>query len=365
MEKTCPDAIAGAQSIMSGMPSLNIGDIQGPGVDTVNQGLEAIANTGIMLNHDFSPNITTGGAGTLSGSRVEGSFSYGSLDTIACPERPDIEGLGKYLSDLLTALQSWITGVMTNGFFGLQPEVQDAMFNLQVEREMQGLLEAKDKVNAQWATGNWAMPDDVLAAGTGMIEKDYLASLYTRSTEIRKQSLKISQEMMFLAIEEGVKLERALLLYDVALRKIVASIYKAEVDIYVAQVKATLASFEILIKHAGAYAAQAEGTATLKSIEAGIVSAGNSLYARIANDAADLVSKSASVASEQISKSMMITQKAIDAVTQGANVIAAAQFSQFHSQQSFSSGESFEEQSSFTQNVSVGTSCTKQITGEA
>lgn len=250
------------------------------------------------------------------------------------PVPPDMQALEQYASEFLTELKTWVDDTVYDGFDGLSPQTQTDMFNLDAESEAQQLFEKKDEAAAKWATSNWAMPDDVLTAATGNLERVYTQSKYKKSTEIRKKTLELAVKRMRFAVTEGLKVETALQTFTLAIQKIKAEIYGAQIEVFAAKVKTVAVQIDTLVKQ---YESRLEKLDAALATDIGnytIARAANSVSARNCDVVAGLADRSSSATISALSQAVSIKTSAINAAAQAGGTLAAAYFSQYHAQTS-------------------------------
>lgn len=252
------------------------------------------------------------------------------------PMPPDMQALEQYASEFLTELKTWVDDTIYDGFDGLTPATQADMFALGSESEAQLLLEKKDEVAAKWAAGNWSMPDAVLAAATGNIERAYTETEYKKSTEIRKKALELAVKRMRFAVSEGLKVEAALRLYTLAIQKIKAEVYGAQIEVFSARIKTVAVQIETLVQQYESRLSKLDAALTTDIGNYAVAGAANAISAKNCDIVAGLAERSSSVAISALSQAVSIKTSAISAAAQAGGTLAAAYFSQYHAQTSAS-----------------------------
>jgi hypothetical protein len=126
---------------------------------------------------------------------------------------------------------NWMRNEILNGTTGLSAQAQQDIYNMQLERDLQTLSDAKDRKARDWAKGNWSLPDGPLEASFQELELAYVNNKNTQSRDIRVEAEKIAIEMTKFAVEKFidlVKIQLELLLKaKTAIAEVAASLASA------------------------------------------------------------------------------------------------------------------------------------------
>jgi len=146
------------------------------------------------------------------------------------------------------------------GGTGLTPEVEDAIWNRDLERNEQALMDSVDKVTTNWAKRGFPLPDGLLAHSIAELQKEYMNRRIDRSREIAVEQAKLEQSNIFKSMEIGTGLYQIcndLLLKYVAqtleTQKAVAAFFNQYVDL---QIKAQSNVVDIYKAQASVYEAK-------------------------------------------------------------------------------------------------------------
>ena len=178
---------------------------------------------------------------------------------------------------MVLVIMDRIRNNITYGGSGLTPEVEDAIWQRDLERNEQQLIDSTDKITAMWAKKGFSLPDGFLAHSLSEVQKEYLNRRIDRSREIAVKQAELEQSNLFKSMELGVnlifKLVEALTTYqelifrtqeatakyaneyiDLQIKAQMSAIetYKAVAQVYELRIRANLAKVEI-------YKAQIEG----------------------------------------------------------------------------------------------------------
>jgi hypothetical protein len=101
-------------------------------------------------------------------------------------------------------IQVAITRLKNNiqiGGTGLSAAVEDAIWNLDLERMEQQLSDSTDKATAMWAKKGFSLPDGLLAHSLSELQKEYMNKSIDRSREIAIEQAKLEQSNLFKSLE--------------------------------------------------------------------------------------------------------------------------------------------------------------------
>ncbi len=197
--------------------------------------------------------------------------------------------------ELYRAAKTRLINNIEKGGTGLLPEIENAIWQRDLERNEQALMDSRDKITTAWAKKGFSLPDGMLANSIAILQVDYQNRRIDRSREIAIKQAELEQTNLFKSLELGsdlfYKLNDLLLKFqDFALRtqedtanffneyidlqikkhnqnievyKAAASVYEAEiraqlgkVEVFKAQIEAELAKVKINEQQVSVYSAQ-------------------------------------------------------------------------------------------------------------
>lgn len=116
------------------------------------------------------------------------------LDFSVIPNVTIDGGALHYDESLLVALIEKLEYDIREGGTGLRPEIEDAIWLRESEREARALADAVDKLEDQFAKKAFALPSSLLAEQISILHKDYQIKRIDRSREIAIEQAKLEQE---------------------------------------------------------------------------------------------------------------------------------------------------------------------------
>ena len=153
------------------------------------------------------------------------SISLGTLYSIVLPDLPsinfpslDIEApvysltppqqwnfnIGDILitdDPLVQAIKNKLTSNINEGGTGLSADVEAAIWDRDLERNEQQLIDSTTKVTSMWAKKGFSLPDGDLAHSLSEIQKEYLNRKIDRSREIAIKQADLEQTNLFKSLE--------------------------------------------------------------------------------------------------------------------------------------------------------------------
>ena len=112
---------------------------------------------------------------------------------------------------MVQAVSARLTRNILYGGTGLSADVEDAIWNRDLERNEQALRDATDKVTSMWASKNFSLPDGFLAHSLSEIQKEYMNKLLDRSREIAIKQADLEQSNLFKSMELSINLAAKLI----------------------------------------------------------------------------------------------------------------------------------------------------------
>lgn len=244
-----------------------------------------------QVNQVTIPSPPSAPSTQIPGAPSFGSVSIPSMPYISIPSGdftfppivlPEMEPFTFTIPDIS---EDVLSGIIRNklsnnilyGGTGLSAEVEEDIWNRDLERNERQLSDSTDKSVATWAKKGFSLPDGMLANSLSDIQKEYMNRRIDRSREIAIKQAELEQTNIFKSIESGIGLIKTindrLLQYQelvfkvqestakfaneyIGLRlealKVSMEAYKTQAAIYEAQVRGALARAEV-------YAAQVKG----------------------------------------------------------------------------------------------------------
>jgi len=187
------------------------------------------------------------------------------------------EGDGNYSTQLLSLVQDKLEHDVEFGGTGLDPLVENDIFNRGYERDLLAHNDSLDRIAAEWSKRGFALPDGLLATMILTEEINFTNKRLDTGREISIKQAELAQTNTHFAIEKSITLEGQLITWNnqvvqrtfeaskvsselgLELAKVNTQRYIAKIEIY----KARAAVYETLIRaeigKLEAYKAQLEG----------------------------------------------------------------------------------------------------------
>lgn len=113
----------------------------------------------------------------------------------------------EYLSTLKDASEAWLANIISTGGTGLSPEVEQAIFDRALTREITAFRENIELATDQYSGSGFPRPGGALRAQTDKIRADYQNRIEDLNRKILEDQEKLAQENIQFAISESGKLE--------------------------------------------------------------------------------------------------------------------------------------------------------------
>lgn len=107
---------------------------------------------------------------------------------------------------LKTAVDSWICTVLQTGGTGMQPAVENAIWQRDRERVILDARRAEDEAATGWAARGWALPGGVLIDNIQRVQQAASDKNSGHSRDVMIEQAKIEIENIRFAVDQGVKL---------------------------------------------------------------------------------------------------------------------------------------------------------------
>ena len=231
-------ALASAESALS-----SLGQLQLPNSYPTIYGVPTIPFTSpVHPSTPTTPNIS--GAPSIGGQVSHPVFpsppsitqpSVGSLLALTMPSIPTIEmpvlnvtppdysftpptnwsfAVGDvFITDdpMIQAVMNRLYNNIKYGGTGLSADIEQAIWQRDLERNNQQLLDSTDKVTSMWAKKGFSLPDGQLAHSLSEVQKEFMNRLIDRSREISIKQAELEQKNLFQSMEMAVKLADTLI----------------------------------------------------------------------------------------------------------------------------------------------------------
>jgi hypothetical protein len=119
-----------------------------------------------------------------------------------------------YTSELASELKDKLINDIKNGGTGLSPEIEQAIWDREVERDNKTLQETIEKTIDTWTARGFDLPDGVITAEIDKVFRDYEHSRLTRSRDIAIKQAELAQKNTQFTVEESIKYETELMNYS-------------------------------------------------------------------------------------------------------------------------------------------------------
>ena len=211
----------------------------------------------------------------------------------------------EYVSALLDSVKSKLNNDVVNGGTGLAPDIEQAIWDREVERDDKALQTAINNTIDTWSARGFDLPNGTLAAEIDKLTRDYEHSRLTRSRDIAIKQAELAQNNTQFAITSSINMESILLqhannvanralqsakyILDAAISIFNAKVtnynmkldaYKTEAQVFESRIRAELSKVEVFkaqldgarlqgdlqINQVNLYKSQIEGISTLINI---------------------------------------------------------------------------------------------------
>ncbi len=182
-----------------------------------------------------------------------------TMENVTLPAISITPGQLDYTSELLTALKEKLLNDVVSGDVGIDPDVETAIFERELERSLLVHTDNMDRIAAEWSKRGFTLPDGVLAKLFNEEEINYTNKRLDTSRDISIKSFELAQQNTQFSVTAGISLENKLMDFadacqrrifeaskaymeaEIALYSAQLNAYKIEADIYTAVVGARIA----------------------------------------------------------------------------------------------------------------------------
>lgn len=163
---------------------------------------------------------------------------------------------------LIQSMWAKLRSNIENGGTGLSAAVEAAIWERDLERNEQTLLDSTDKTTSAWARKGFSLPDGMLAHSLAEVQIEHMNKMLDRSREIAIKQAELEQTNMFKSLEIGqglttrvfellIKMEALAVQAQESTAKFAYDFIDAEIKAYNSQVegyKAIAQAYEMYIK---------------------------------------------------------------------------------------------------------------------
>ncbi|MGH8566540.1 MAG: hypothetical protein ACREXU_00615 [Gammaproteobacteria bacterium] len=107
---------------------------------------------------------------------------------------------------LKTSVDGWLCSTLTDGGTGMQPAVENALWQRSREREILDARRAEDEAVSGFAARGWALPGGVLIDAVLRVQQVLSDKVSTHSRDVMVKQAEIEIENIRFAVDQGVKL---------------------------------------------------------------------------------------------------------------------------------------------------------------
>lgn len=138
---------------------------------------------------------------------------FGQLPDFPDPVSTDpiSSGNHSYTSSVITALQQKLLNDLENGGNGINPEIENAIFQREYERSLLTHNETMDRIAAEWSKRGLPLPDGALAAMFMEEEINFTNKRLDVSRDVSIKSFELAQANTHFAIQQAVAMEAQLI----------------------------------------------------------------------------------------------------------------------------------------------------------
>ena len=132
-------------------------------------------------------------------------------DSITKPTLSINQGALGYSSALLEAIKAKLLHDLQNGASGVNPNVENEIWNRNRERDLLALYDAQNRIAADWAARGMPLPDGALTAALQELELNYTNKRLDTSRDIAIKQYEAAFQNTQFTTEKGIALEQILM----------------------------------------------------------------------------------------------------------------------------------------------------------
>jgi hypothetical protein len=217
----------------------------------------------------FVPNLANPELPTLSYQFNPGDAPTQPDTEISLPTFPETPILATVA--LVTGILNALSTDLNAGVTGLNPAVEQQMWERDQERERIMVNEAKEKIAAEWSKRGFDLPDGVLVAQLTQAEVDYRNKFLDRSRDIAIKQAELAFQYTQFVKKSILEMNQILIMAVTEGNKITISKYQADIEGYKMQVQAAISTIDGAMKAYEAsgtvYKAKADAQAAIAGID--------------------------------------------------------------------------------------------------
>ena len=177
------------------------------------------------------------------------------VENIQIPNNMIDPGILEYDSPVLQMLKAKILQWITTSGTGLDPVIEQEIYDRDEERARLALEQAKQDFIEEWSKRGFILPDGVLAANLMALEIDHKNKRLDTSREIVINQAKLSQENTHFYIQQALSLETQLMNWTNLIGQRTFEASKAAADVAISITQADIARYNVKLQ---AYQVQAQ-----------------------------------------------------------------------------------------------------------
>lgn len=173
----------------------------------------------------------------------------------------------------LSELHDILLDRIVNGGTGLPANIEDEIWNRNLERDQQALQDSVDDVTNQWAKMNWTLPDGLLASSILALNTEYANKRLDASREIAIKQAELEQVNINESLKLFAAIEEAYNGIMVQYINAAANALKTATDVAVALYNTTVQYYNLLLDVYKAKITVYQSLVEVKKVEADVYTA--------------------------------------------------------------------------------------------
>jgi hypothetical protein len=151
-----------------------------------------------------------------------------------------VTGDTTYIDALLTALKSKLLTQLQEGSIGIEPAIEQAIFDRERERALLEYNDEIDRVSANWARGGFPLPNGGLRAAQNKVEMNFTNKRLDLSRDVAIKSFELALQNSHFVIQQIVAVENMLVHWAEAVATRVYEASKAAAELTISSFRAKL-----------------------------------------------------------------------------------------------------------------------------
>lgn len=257
-----------------------------------------------------------------------------------------------YTSSLLDTIKTSLLADLNGGGTGLSANVEADMWIREAERDALLNQDTKDQITAEWAERGLPLPDGILAGNLSKVDIEYQNKKLDKSRAISEETRKLAIQNLQFSKDTSIKLEAIALTHFGSVANRALDVYKTKVTAFISEYEMNLKEIstrvEVYKAQADVFVAEVQAAGTLAQTEI------NLFNARIAQayNTAMIASKNVELNIEELKAANALKINAIQGVTQVASQMVASLYAGVSASAHIQAGESASTSLSFDNNLS-------------